>query len=122
MPTQFTVFNNRNRDANDVYNSGSYTIPDNGDQMVRFTLNIVDLVAEPDTTVFHWTIERNDGSGWTHMVSGDASGRNGVEPPKPIGRIATSIGGIVGQDVRGSIYFESANDARKRYGVSGETY
>jgi len=122
MPTQFTVFNNRNRNANVVYNSGSYTIPDNGDKMVRFTINIVDLVAEPDTTVFYWAIERNDGAGWTHMISGSAPGHNGETPHKPPGTIATSINGIIGQDVRGSIYFESAADVRKRYGVSGETY
>jgi hypothetical protein len=90
--------------------------------MVRFTLNNVDLINEPDTTIFYWTIERNDGSGWVHMISGSASGLNGVTPPKPTGRITTSINGVIGQDVRGSIYFVSENDARKRYGIGGETY
>ena len=122
MPTTFVVFNNRNRNANVVYNSDSYTIPDNSDTMLRFTLDGIDLMNEPDTTIFYWTIERNDGSGWVHMVSGSAKGLNGVAAPKPPGRIACSIDGIIGQDVRGSVFFESENDARKRYGVSGETY
>lgn len=123
MPETFTVFNARNRDVNVQYNSATYTIPaDTTDKMVKFTLDNIDMVAEPETTVVYWAIELDDGSGWRHMVSGDIIGRGGVEQPRNPGTIATSIGGIKGHDVRGSLYFVSANDQRKRFGVVGETY
>ena len=123
MPENFTVFNARNRDANVQYNSGAYTVPaDTIDKMVRFTITNLDIINEPDTTIIYWQIDRNDGGGWVHMVGGSFSGLNGEIPPKSPGRLATNIDGILGQDVRGSIYFESLNDQRKRFGISGETY
>jgi len=122
MPTSFTVFSNRNRDANAVYNSDSVEVPD--DTMVKFTITGLNLINEPDTTVIHWTIERaiSDGQPWQHMVGGSIAGLNGVQPPKPHGTIATNIDNIVGQFIRGSLYFVSAGDQRKRFGVDGETY
>jgi hypothetical protein len=104
MPEQFTVFTARNREA---------------------TLTDLDLVNEPDTTVIHWQIERNDSGSWRHMVGGSVTGRNGDTPHKPSTSIATNIGGIRGQDMRGVIWFESAGDQRdqhKRWGIDGETY
>lgn len=122
MPQEFTVFNARNRDANVQYNSGVYTVlADTPDTQVQFTLTNLDLVNEPSTTIIYWTIERNDGAGWRHMVSGDLNGMDSVTPPKPPGKIGCGISGIRGQQVRGSLYFVSANDQRKRFGVNGET-
>jgi hypothetical protein len=90
--------------------------------MVRFTLTNLDIVNEPDTTVIYWQIERNDGSGWQHMVGGSLQGLNGIATPRLWGYIACNIDGIRGDQVRGSILFESAGDQRRRFGVSGETY
>ncbi len=119
----FSVFNERNRDANVQYNSATYTVPiDTPDKMVRLTLTGFDIVNEPSTTIIYWTIERSEGAGWRHMVGGDMAGMNGVIPPKPPGYIATNIDGIRGEQVRGSLYFVSLNDQRKRFGVDGETY
>jgi hypothetical protein len=123
MPENFTVFNARNRDANVQYNSGSYVVPvDSTYRMVRFALNTLDLANEPDTTVFHWLMQRNDGGGWVTMLSGTMQGHGGEPSHLPGNTIATSIDGIRGQEVRGVVYHVAANDARKRYGVSGQTY
>lgn len=123
MPDNFTVFTASNREPNIPYDSDAYTVPiDTVDRMVRFTLTNLDIVNEPDTTVIHWLIERNDGSGWMHMVGGSFHGLNGIVPHRPWGYIATNIDGIRGEQIRGSISFESAGDRRRRFGVSGETY
>ena len=124
MPTNFTVFTASNRNPNVNYSSGTYIIPDNGDRMVRFTLTNLDIVDEPDTTVIHWQIEKStaEGQPWTHMVSGIAPGYNGEIPHLPLGRIACGIDGIIGQRVRGSMYFVTGDNKRLRFGVAGETY
>lgn len=118
----FTVFSDINRNPNVVYNSGSVEVPD--EHMVKFTITGLDMVNEPDTTIIYWTVERaeSEGGPWHHMVGGSIVGLNGVEPPKPYGTIATNIDNIVGQWVRGSLYFVSAGDQRKRFGVDGRTY
>ena len=123
MPENFTAFNNRNRDANVQYNSGSYAVPsDTEDTHVEFTITNIDLVNEPDTTIIYWTIERNEGGDWLMLAGGDFNGLNGNTPPKPPGVIGVSLAGVKGQQVRGSMYFVSANDQRKRFGVEGRTY
>jgi len=123
MPDQFTAFPPANRDPDTEYQSGAYSVPaDAPDIMVRLSLTVVDIVNEPDTTVIHWRIERNDGSGWTHMVSTSFRGRNGVTPPKPTGFLSTSINGVRGQDVRGVISFENADGRKMRFGVDGQVY
>jgi hypothetical protein len=122
MAETFTPFNDRNREPNVVYNSAAYTVPD--DKMVRLTLTGLDLVNEPSTTIFYWQIEKAPSAGgpWTHMVGTSVRGQDGVPPHKPVNTIACSIDGVVGWQLRGNIYFVSANDQRKRWGVSGETY
>jgi len=123
MPDQFVVFPPQNRDANTEYSSGAYTVPvDAPDIMVKFTLSALDMINEPETTIIYWRIERNDGSGWTTMISIGFVGLNGVIPPKPYGFLATNIDNVRGQDVRGIVSFESAGDQKKRWGVSGELY
>jgi hypothetical protein len=123
VPDSFTVFNASNREPNVVHSSATYQIPvDSTDTRVRFTLNTLDPVAEPNTTILYWEIQRNDGSGWAHMTSGSIHGQGGVEPPKPIGNMTVEIDGIRGQQLRGTVYFESANNQRKRFGVSAETF
>lgn len=124
MATSFTVFTASNRNPNVNYSSATYTIPDNGDKMVKFTLANLDIVDEPDTTVVYWAMEKSiaEGQPWSHMVGGDVQGRNGVPSPKPPGTMATNIDGIVGQRVRGSLYFVTGDNKRRRFGVSGETY
>ena len=123
MPDSFTAFPPQNRQANTVYNSGAYSVsPDSPDMMVRLYLTALDIVNEPDTTVIHWVIERNPGTGWVPMISVSFRGLNGITPPKTPATIATNINNVLGQDVRASVWFESAGDANKRWGVSGELY
>ena len=122
MPETFTVFNSANRDANVQYNSATFDVPvDTTDKKVKFTLTVLDIVNEPETTVINWTIERNDGGGWQHMAGGALRGSNGAPSPKPPGTLSTGLHNVMGQQVRGSLYFTSANDQRKRFGVDGET-
>jgi hypothetical protein len=123
MPEQFTIFNNQNRNPNAQYNSSVYTIPiDETDTKVKFTLVGIDLVSEVNTTVFHWSIDRLDGAIWRPMVFGSTRGRGGVPAPKPPGILATNIDNLKGVQLRGTVWFESLNDQRKRWGVDGETW
>jgi hypothetical protein len=123
MPTSFTAFNSRNRDAGAVYNSASAQIPDNEDTMVKFTITNFDIVNEPSTTVINWIIEAStDNVIFEQIAGGQLNGLDGQTPPKPPGNVSVSIGNRRGQWVRGSMSFQSANDQRKRFGVSGETY
>lgn len=121
MATPFTVFSNRNREAETVHKSGHVQIPA-GTTRVQFSIAGLDVDDEPPTTVIYWQIELADAPGgpWEHHVGGDVQGRDGVPSRKPGYTMQTNVlPEQIGKYVRGSINFVTAGGINLKFGVDG---
>jgi len=118
--TSFTVFPAANRSPGTIYESAAVQVPTAS--KARIWLTVLDLIAEPVTTIVHWTIQRSpaEAGPWVHMISSHMTGFDGEPQPRPVGELSCSVGTLNGQWIRGWMWFETAGDTRLRLGVDGE--
>lgn len=109
----------------EVYITPTRTIPEDLDQWQIFYIDPADFILqEPTTTIIRWVvfISFDGGANWQFSASGSIRGYDNAAIPE--GKRPGAFGVTLpppGSQIKGCMFFQTADNDRRRFGVRGAT-